>query len=449
MSRPRLAAALAVTLGAAAVFASFAPGLPLHWLFGLAFGWVLQRAGFCFVAAVRDPVLTGGTTLARGLLAAVATATVGFTVVTVLTGRPGTVAPAGLNTVVGGLLFGVGMVVAGGCVSGTLMRMGDGFVMQWVAFAGLLAGSLLGARACCSWSAPLFQGSRPVFLPDHLGWTAALGLQAAGLGLLWWLAARHERRRFGSLAGPASLTSGEAEAEADTSAEAAPSESHEAPTSLLVRLRTAAARAAIGGFSPLAGGLALGLLNVLYFALAGRPWGITTELTYWASALWRLFGQHPEEWAYFSSRGLVSGRTLLAHPGTALNLGIIAGAFLAPFVLSQWRLRPMKSWRHAVAALAGGVLMGFGARLSLGCNIGALFSGTASLSLHGWIYLVSLFAGSLLGVRVADAFLFQPALRRLRGNAPGRTGPGPAPVVRTGATQAHPGTPAKAVRPGR
>lgn len=172
-------------------------GLSTHLLFGLAFGWTLQRAGFCFVAAARDPILGGSTTMARALLAAIAVATTGFAVVTLTTGQTGTVAPAGWNTVVGGLMFGVGMVVAGGCVSGTLMRMGEGFVMQWVAFVGLLAGSLLGARSCCSLTSALFAGSRAVFLPETLGWLPALGLQAAGLGLLWWLLSRWETRQLG------------------------------------------------------------------------------------------------------------------------------------------------------------------------------------------------------------------------------------------------------------
>ena len=67
-----------------------------------------------------------------------------------------------------------------------------------------------------------------------------------------------------------------------------------------------------------------------------------------------------------------------------------------------------------MAALGGGLVMGYGSRLAFGCNIGALFSGTASLSLHGWVYLVSLGLGALVGIRLADIFLFRPALKRLR-----------------------------------
>jgi uncharacterized membrane protein YedE/YeeE len=58
----------------------------------------------------------------------------------------------------------------------------------------------------------------------------------------------------------------------------------------------------------------------------------------------------------------------------------------------------------AVAAAIGGVLMGYGARLSFGCNIGALFSGIASGSLHGWVWFAAAFAGSVAGIALRPLF---------------------------------------------
>ena len=60
--------------------------------------------------------------------------------------------------------------------------------------------------------------------------------------------------------------------------------------------------------------------------------------------------------------------------------------------------------RSAVAAIVGGLLLGYGARLAYGCNIGAYFSGIASGSLHGWVWLVAAFAGNVLGTRVRPLF---------------------------------------------
>lgn len=404
----RLVVASSLILGAGWLFHFFDPGLPVHWLFGLAFGFVLQKSGFCFVSAVRDPLLTGSTALARALILAIGIATIGFALVTLSTGVTGTIARAGWNTVVGGILFGAGMVVAGGCVSGTLMRMGEGFTMQWVAFAGLLGGSLLGAWSCCSWTSPLLDGSAKVFLPDRLGWPGALLVQASALLVLWWLAVRHERRQF-------ALNAVE---DPDTTADLPA----RLPIATRERVQAALRSLWVESWPPAVGGLILGLLNIGYFVSAGRPWGITTELTYWASSIWRLLGQYPEQWAYFaqSGRPVPWGLDVLSHPGTALNIGLIAGALLASYLAGQWRVRRMRSWRQTVAALVGGLAMGYGSRLSLGCNIGALFSGTASLSLHGWLYLAALAVGAAVGLRIAHVFLFRPALRRLTSGTPAR-----------------------------
>ncbi len=56
------------------------------------------------------------------------------------------------------------------------------------------------------------------------------------------------------------------------------------------------------------------------------------------------------------------------------------------------------------AAIAGGLLLGYGARLAYGCNIGAFFSGVASTSLHGWVWIVAAVLGNVIGVRLRPLF---------------------------------------------
>ena len=65
-----------------------------------------------------------------------------------------------------------------------------------------------------------------------------------------------------------------------------------------------------------------------------------------------------------------------------------------------WRL----PFRSLVAAVIGGLLLGYGARLAYGCNIGAYFSGIASASVHGWLWLVAAFLGSVLGTYLRPWF---------------------------------------------
>lgn len=172
----------------------------VHWIFGIALGVILQRSRFCFTAALRDPVLTGGTNLLKAVIVALAVATVGYVAIQFgqfglelnITGSiPGHVKPAGLHTVIGAFIFGIGAVIAGGCASGTVMRVGEGYQMQWLSIVFFIIGSVLGAAIFPLWQ-PLVSAGASVYLPQALGgWLPALILQALLLlGLYvaadWW-----------------------------------------------------------------------------------------------------------------------------------------------------------------------------------------------------------------------------------------------------------------------
>ena len=86
------------------------------------------------------------------------------------------------------------------------------------------------------------------------------------------------------------------------------------------------------------------------------------------------------------------------------NLGIVLGALLATLLASQFKIKKIKSIRQVVAAVVGGLLMGYGARLANGCNIGALFTGTASLSVSGWVFAATLLVGAYIGSKLLKKF---------------------------------------------
>lgn len=159
------------------------PRSALLWVFGVAAGFTLQRSRFCFAAAMRDPLLTGGTSLTKAVVIAIAVATAGFAAIQYAAasrgaGIPGNIFPAGFHTAAGGLLFGIGMVIAGGCASGTLMRVGEASLMQVISLVFFMIGSLWGAKDFEWWSVRFMQ-SEGVFLPELLGWPLALSLQFA------------------------------------------------------------------------------------------------------------------------------------------------------------------------------------------------------------------------------------------------------------------------------
>jgi hypothetical protein len=167
--------------------------LAVRWMFGLAFGFVLQRSRFCFTAAMRDPVLTGSTSLLRAVIIAIAVATVGFSAIqfaAFTAGKPipGNISPVGIHTLIGGILFGIGAVIAGGCASGTLMRVGEAYTMNMIALVFFIVGSAFGAYNFGWAKANLIKSAPAIFLPDVLGWPVAFFGQLLMLFAIYWLA---------------------------------------------------------------------------------------------------------------------------------------------------------------------------------------------------------------------------------------------------------------------
>lgn len=171
------------------------------WFTGVAFGFVLQRSKFCFAAAIRDPYLIKGTSLTKAMLIAFAITTIGFTAIkygAYINNQPipgqGSIAPISFATAVGGILFGIGMVLAGGCASGVLMRAGEGFQMQILTLIFFIIGSVWGAHDFGWWHKIFISNSKAIFLPDILGWFGALSVQLLLIGFLYILADKWESK---------------------------------------------------------------------------------------------------------------------------------------------------------------------------------------------------------------------------------------------------------------
>jgi len=198
--------ATVVVIGYALAGPGGSPRSAFAWAIGIALGITLQRARFCFTASMRDPVLTGSTSLTKALIAGLAVGTVGFAALQLgAYFKAGQMAdamklaalePVGLHTVVGGFLFGLGAVIAGGCASGTLMRMGEGFLQQWLVLPFFVLGSALAAASWPAWKAALrVPPSGGVYLPKVLGGFVPALLVQFGLLLAAWLLADWWGRR--------------------------------------------------------------------------------------------------------------------------------------------------------------------------------------------------------------------------------------------------------------
>ncbi|WP_418972057.1 YeeE/YedE thiosulfate transporter family protein [Allofournierella sp.] len=178
--------------------------LALFWVFGCCFGFILQKSRFCFTASLRDPCITGSTSVTRAVLIAFAITSIGFWAIKygsfLTTGSiPGQsyVMPISLATVVGGVMFGIGMVIAGGCASGTLMRVGEGFGMQMLSLLFFVIGSLIGASHMGWWTVNFIAGAPRIFLPDVFGWFGSIVVQLLLIAALYFAAEKYEKKRMG------------------------------------------------------------------------------------------------------------------------------------------------------------------------------------------------------------------------------------------------------------
>ncbi len=174
-----------------------------YWIvIGLGFGYVMQRSRFCFTAAYRDPMLTHETKLTKAVLVAFALCSIfffGYHVnkygldLSAAKGLPGS--PISLNLMIGSCLFGIGAVLAGGCASGTFVRMGEGYVQTYIAFVGFALGGFLGTPLVASTKGTFLASGPKVYLPSIFGYIPALIIQLLLLVGLWILADWWERKK--------------------------------------------------------------------------------------------------------------------------------------------------------------------------------------------------------------------------------------------------------------
>ena len=350
---------------------------------GLGLGVTLYHARFGFTSAWRQLVGVGQ---GRGLQAhtlALGTAAVLFA--PILAGgiglfgveTAGYVAPITLGLFVGSVLFGIGMQLGGACASGTLYATGAGHTPVFITLAAFIVGSVLGIRTVQWWQPGGAAGlvlSEPVSLADtRFGYPGGVALTLALLGGIAALAEVVRRRR-------------------------------QPPPIAPIPSARGAARVLRGSWPLWTGALVLAGLNALVLATSGRPWGVTGAFRLWGSKLVGSLGlSDPATWPAWQDNPAIHA-SILTDNTSVTNIGIILGALVAAGAAGTFTLR-RRTPRNVVAAHSvGGVAMGYGASIAFGCNIGAYFSGIASLSVHGWIWGLMALGGTWIGLRLRPLF---------------------------------------------
>lgn len=324
-------------------------------LVGILFGFALQRGRFCMNSAIRDTILLKDTTLLKSVGAAILVGMVGFALMAM--GGLIKISPTpffwGAN-LVGGFIFGFGMVLAGGCASGITYRVGEGMVSALSALIGLSAaatwtamGFLTPIKDSLQKGTKIMVGEANPTMANIFGLShtvVALVLAVIILGI-WYFVARNNQ-----------------------------DDEPKSNDPLVKRIFK-------NGWGWLVTGIVIGLINMLAFytsTLAGRsyPLAITSG------------------WLTMVKLGMSVPETKMGWDAW-LVIGIVVGALIASLIAGEFKIR-FPGWKMIGQTFVGGLLMGFGAVTSAGCNVTHILSGLPQLGLGSLVGAISIVLGAWL-----------------------------------------------------
>ncbi len=264
---------------------------------------------------------------------------------------------------IGAFVFGIGMQIGCGCTSGTLNRVGQLQPLSFTTLFFMVIGGTLAAYTFSDWqSLPAIE---PFAFQQQFGWIIGLGLQLLILAGLYLLLKLLEKNR------------------------------HKTVEPLIDRSQIKTT------FHPfLLAALGLAFLNAVLVLVSGQPWSISSIFPYWGSRLIDLFGL-PLDWSFwdYSMENMTRmNQGIWENTVSLTTMGVIAGALIVSAIRPRSKV-PI-SFRAVIGSIIGGTIMGFGAVMASGCNIGAFFSGIASGSGHGWVWLVFALFGNMIGVKI-------------------------------------------------
>ncbi len=310
-------------------------------IIGAIFGFILQRGRFCMNSAFRDIILLKEFKLAKAVVVSLAVLMVGFAIFAfgeVIDLAPKPFKPWG--AIVGGLIFGIGMVLAAGCASGTTYRVGEGMMGSFVAAIGLTTGAMMTKFGILSQAMKDLQhvvvGDGPaltLFGEFDADLTPMLMLIVGLVGIVlmfifWGLPAIKKKRQANEP---------------------------------LIKTENFVESTFKKGYPWWVTGILIGIILTAGYVASNGVIGITGG---WMNIELWLITKDSVMWTGF------------------IIFGIIIGAFASAYIGGEFKFRVPKDGFMLLKQFIGGGLMGFGAVTAMGCNITNILGGIPQLSLH-------------------------------------------------------------------
>lgn len=373
---------------------------------GLGLGYALSRAYTGFAGSINRAYKTGSTKLMRTLMfmffiSAILTAALLFTKDPTTYGL--WVNPINLGLLLGGLLFGFGMSFSACCASGVLTDLVTGLPRALVTLIFFGAGIFFGfpiqkgqAFVTTTWfSSETFE--RGVFLPDLFKWDGlegylgAIALTGLFAGIVIFLSYKYEQKRKNSKTYTGVLTETVQDAADDFDSKDYKLVSEKTYNRLFVKPWTLAQ-----------GAVVIAVLFTVLMGVTGSGWGASTPYGLWFGKVIMLFGVSAESLAEFTMMPAGAFATPFFEHGVSVqNFGILMGTLVFLLTAGLFKKTFMSEMnitgKEVLFYALGGLTMGFGTRLANGCNVGALYTPIANFSLSGWIFLIVMVAGGVVG----------------------------------------------------
>ena len=353
---------------------------PISLLIGLSLGIVLERGRFCFYCIFRDGIEDKNTTGLLSVFAAIAAGALGYAI---FFGQflPNTstdrlpplahIGPSSIPLALGAFLFGLGMTLSGACISGHLYRIGQGYLRAIPALIGTIIGFGI---AFLLWN-PIYlnfiSGSPTIWLPHNFGYAGSLLLTLVIVTLLSVLAIKKGIN----------------------------SEPISGARSEKITFRAIHQKLIVDRWNPLVTGGLVGLIGTIAY-LRVEPLGVTRQISTTTRNFTLDNGIGPET---LNGLDKMAGCIALVSDVITNNgwllIGLVGASLAAAIAGNRFKLSAITPV-NATTALVGGILLGFGSMISLGCTIGVLLSGTQAFALSGWIFFGAVFLGVWTGIKL-------------------------------------------------
>lgn len=416
--------------------------------FGFIYGMCLQYGRFCFASAFRDLFAVGVPRMVVGIMIA----TLLFAITSAFVAATGWstfhAAPVSMHAAIAGLIFGVGMVFAGGCASGSLYKTGEGNGVSMLVILSISItqslfvdwGGLLNKLVPQAWHDSALQKGLPEvinvgdgFIDQYLAgyvWDQPVMTYAQSLGMkddtlagallgntlagvfipamlilaivyFFWVRKNYARKLGKEKTGAVTLKDhlsgfwGMIMASKRTSI-----------AGLLLGIACGLQMFVIEGLRMKFGVKNAGTLLVRLghdYGISAKGtvfdpgyWYVTTQEAQWVGWMLQKLGMDNMDNIYF---GWVNGIPSPAiNPADWMSVALIAGACVMALLHGEFKFKK-PTMELAIWAIIGGFLMGIGSRLALGCNIGAFFVRTANGDMSGWLFGLGMIGGAYLGVK--------------------------------------------------